>query len=135
MNLTVTKRDGGRESIQLEKIHKVLSWAAEGLSKISVSEVELKARIQFYDGMTTSDIHEMLIRSAADLISEHQPDYQFFAARLAIFHLRKKAFGQFEPPHLRDHVHKMVQANRYDALLTESYSDEEWENLCVEAAS
>ncbi|WP_196160248.1 class 1a ribonucleoside-diphosphate reductase subunit alpha [Reinekea sp. G2M2-21] len=129
MNLTVTKRDGGRESIQLEKIHKVLSWAAEGLSKISVSEVELKARIQFYDGMTTSDIHEMLIRSAADLISEHQPDYQFFAARLAIFHLRKKAFGQFEPPHLREHVQNMVQANRYDALLTESYSDEEWEIL------
>jgi ribonucleoside-diphosphate reductase alpha chain len=129
VNLQIEKRDGRREPLQLEKIHKVLTWAQSGLKKVSVSEVELKARIQFYDGMTTTDIHEMLIRSAADLISEQQPDYQFFAARLAVFHLRKQAYGQFEPPHLADHVEQMVSAKRYDSLLTNTYSAEDWEAL------
>ncbi|OUS38549.1 hypothetical protein A9R00_10380, partial [Oleispira antarctica] len=87
----VTKRDGRQESIDLEKIHKVVDWAAEGLDKVSVSEVELKAHLQFFDGITTSEIHETLIKAAADLISEETPDYQYLAARLNIFHLRKKA--------------------------------------------
>jgi ribonucleoside-diphosphate reductase alpha chain len=129
VNLLIQKRDGRREPLQLEKIHKVLDWAQSGLKKVSVSEVELKARIQFYDGMTTTEIHEMLIRSTADLISEHQPDYQYFAARLAIFHLRKKAFGQFEPPHLYEHVQNMVSQNRYDSLLTTAYSESDWQSL------
>ena len=129
MNIFVTKRDGRREPIQLDKIHKVLSWAQAGLRKVSVSEVELKARIQFYDGMATSDIHEMLIRSAADLISEKQPDYQYFSARLAIFHLRKKAYGQFQPPHLYDQIKTLVAQNRYDALLMDRYSKADWDEL------
>ncbi|MBU2021524.1 MAG: ribonucleotide-diphosphate reductase subunit alpha, partial [Gammaproteobacteria bacterium] len=93
--LTVTKRNGTTENINLEKIHKVIAWAAEGLDNVSVSQVELKARIQFFEGIRTTDIHETLIKSAADLISESTPDYQYLAARLAIFHLRKKAFGDF----------------------------------------
>lgn len=88
--LTVTKRDGRKEQIDLDKIHRVIAWAAEGLHNVSVSQVELRAHIQFYDGITTSDIHETLIKSAADLISEDSPDYQYLAARLAVFHLRKK---------------------------------------------
>ena len=91
-DLMVTKRDGRREKIDLEKIHRVVIWAANGLDQVSPSEVELKAHIQFYDGIKTSDIHETLIKSAADLISETAPDYQYLAARLAIFHLRKRAF-------------------------------------------
>jgi hypothetical protein len=67
-----------------------------------VSQVELRSHIQFYDGIKTADIHETIIKAAADLISRDAPDYQYLAARLAIFHLRKKAYGQFEPPKLFD---------------------------------
>ena len=127
--LTVTKRNGTTENINLDKIHKVIMWAAEGLDNVSVSQVELKAQIQFFEGIRTTDIHETLIKSAADLISENTPDYQYLAARLAIFHLRKKAFGDFEPPHLLDHVKKLVAQNRYDAHLLEDYSVEEFDQL------
>ena len=72
--------------------------------------------------MKTFDIHETLIKSAADLISEDAPDYQYLSARLAIFHLRKRAFGQFEPPHLYEHVTTQVEAGRYDKHLTADYS-------------
>ena len=90
-NLFVTKRDGEKELIDLDKIHKVIDWAAEGLDSVSVSQVALKSHIQFYDGIKTEDIHETVIKAAADLISEETPDYQYLSARLAIFHLRKKA--------------------------------------------
>ncbi|MCH8500344.1 MAG: ribonucleoside-diphosphate reductase subunit alpha [Aliidiomarina sp.] len=128
-SIFVTKRDGNREPLDLDKIHRVVSWAAEGLSNVSVSEVELKARIQFYDGIKTADIHETMIRSAADLISEDAPDYQYLAARLAIFHLRKKAYGQFEPPHLYAHVTRMVEMKRYDEHLLADYSEAEFETM------
>src|SRR5690606_28343612 len=95
--LFVTKRSGEREPLDLDKIHRVIDWAAEGLHNVSVSEVEIKSRIQFYDGIKTEDIHETIIKAAADLISEDAPDYQYLAARLAVFHLRKLAYGQFEP--------------------------------------
>ncbi|WP_434359772.1 ribonucleoside-diphosphate reductase subunit alpha [Parasalinivibrio latis] len=123
--LTVTKRDGRKENIDLDKIHRVLDWAAEDLNNVSVSQVELRSHIQFYDGIKTEDIHETIIKAAADLISEATPDYQYLAARLAIFHLRKKAFGQFEPPRLADHVAKMVDMGKYDGHLLEDYTSEE----------
>ncbi len=127
--LMVTKRDGRKETIDLEKIHKVLTWAAGDLSTVSVSQVELSAHLQFYEGISTSDIHETLIKSAADLISEDAPDYQYLAARLSIFHLRKKAFGSFEPPHLYKHVKAMVEEGRYDKHLLEDYTEAEFEEL------
>ncbi|MEC7545757.1 MAG: class 1a ribonucleoside-diphosphate reductase subunit alpha [Pseudomonadota bacterium] len=123
--LRVTKRDGGQEPLDLDKIHKVVTWAAEGLEKVSVSEVELRAHLQFFDGIQTSEIHETLIKAAADLISEEAPDYQYLAARLNIFHLRKKAYGRFEPPALLDHIKAMVDDERYDKHLIEDYTDEE----------
>ena len=101
VNLKVTKRDGRLEPIDLDKIHRVVTWAAQGLDNVSVSQVELKSHIQFYNGIRTDDIHETIIKAAADLISEDTPDYQYLAARLAIFHLRKVAYGQYEPPHPR----------------------------------
>ena len=113
--LYVTKRDGSREPLDLDKIHRVIDWAAERLQNVSVSQVELRSHIQFYDGIKTADIHETIIKAAADLISKETPDYQYMAARLAVFHLRKKAYGQFEPPKLYDHVVKMVEEKRYDA--------------------
>jgi len=126
-NLLVTKRDGTQERIDLEKIHKVVTWAAKGLENVSVSQVEIKAQIQFYNGIKTAEIHETMIKSAADLITTESPDYQYLSARLAIFHLRKKAYGQFEPPRLYDHVTNMVAQGKYDQHLLADYSKEEFE--------
>ncbi|MGO2368267.1 MAG: class 1a ribonucleoside-diphosphate reductase subunit alpha [Serratia sp. (in: enterobacteria)] len=128
-SLLVTKRDGRKERINLDKIHRVIDWAAEGLNNVSVSQVELRSHIQFYDGIKTADIHETIIKAAADLISRDAPDYQYLAARLAIFHLRKKAYGQFEPPKLLDHVARMVEMGKYDKHLLEDYSPEEFEQM------
>lgn len=123
--ITVTKRCGERENIDLEKIHRVITWAAKGLKNVSVSEVELRSHLQFYDGIPTETIHETIIKAAADLISPESPDYQFLAARLAVFHLRKKAFGQFEPPALYDHVTKLVELGKYDMHILQDYTREE----------
>ncbi|NEY30064.1 ribonucleoside-diphosphate reductase subunit alpha [Escherichia coli] len=128
-SLLVTKRDGSKERINLDKIHRVLDWAAEGLNNVSVSQVELRSHIQFYDGIRTADIHETIIKAAADLISRDAPDYQYLAARLAIFHLRKKAYGQFEPPKLYDHVVKLVEMGKYDKHLLEDYTAEEFAQM------
>lgn len=128
-DLKVTKRDGRLEAIDLDKIHRVVTWAAEGLENVSVSQVELKSHIQFYNGIRTDDIHETIIKAAADLISEDTPDYQYLAARLAIFHLRKIAYGEYEPPHLYDHVKKLTDAGKYDRHILEDYSREEFDEL------
>ncbi|MFJ5482032.1 ribonucleoside-diphosphate reductase subunit alpha [Pectobacterium actinidiae] len=128
-SLLVTKRDGSKEKINLDKIHRVIAWAAEDLHNVSVSQVELRSHIQFYDSIKTSDIHETIIKAAADLISRESPDYQYLAARLAIFHLRKKAYGQFEPPSLLTHVTKMVELGKYDKHLLEDYSAEEFAQM------
>lgn len=128
-NLQVTKRDGRLEPIDLDKIHRVVTWAANGLNHVSVSQVELKSHIQFYDGIRTDDIHETIIKAAADLISAETPDYQYLAARLAIFHLRKIAYGDYTPPHLFDHVEKLTTAGKYDRHILADYSREEFEEL------
>ncbi len=128
-SLLVTKRNGTQERINLDKIHRVLDWAAQGLDNVSVSQVELRSHIQFYDGIKTSDIHETIIKAAADLISRDAPDYQYLAARLAIFHLRKKAYGQFEPPSLYDHVQRLVELGKYDAHLLKDYTAEEFAEM------
>lgn len=127
--IQVTKRDGRSEPIDLDKIHRVIDWAAKDLDNVSVSQVELRSHIQFYDGIRTSDIHETIIKSAADLISEDTPDYQYLAARLAIFHLRKIAYGQFEPPHLYDHVSRMTEMGKYDAHILQDYTHAEFDEL------
>ena len=127
--LYVIKRSGEKEPLNLDKIHRVITWAAEGLNNVSVSQVELKSQIQFYDGIHTESIHETIIKAAADLISSATPDYQFLAARLAIFHLRKKAFGDFDPPSLYDHVKRLVDIKKYDAHLLTDYTKEELDDL------
>lgn len=96
---------------------------------MSLFQVELRSQIQFYDGIKTADIHETLIKAAADLISGETPDYQYLAARLAVFNLRKKAYGQFEPPALYDHVKHLVELGKYDRHLLEDYTKEEFEQM------
>lgn len=126
MNVNVTKRSGRLEPVNLDKIHQVITWAAKGLDNVSVSQVELKSHIQLYEGMKTADIQAIIIKTAADLISEDTPDYQYMAARLAVFHLRKLAYGQFEPPHLYDHVKNLIILQKYDTHLLYDYSNDEF---------
>ncbi|MDP8568354.1 class 1a ribonucleoside-diphosphate reductase subunit alpha [Methylophilus aquaticus] len=128
-SMQATKRDGRKEPINLDKIHRVIDWASQGLNNVSVSQVELRSHIQFYDGIRTDAIHETIIKSAADLISEETPDYQYLAARLSIFHLRKIAYGQFEPPHLFDHVTGLTELGKYDQHLLRDYTREEFDVL------
>lgn len=126
-DFNVTKRSGQKEVFSLDKIHRVLTWAAENLDGVSVSEVALHAKIQLVEGIKTSDIHRILTKTAADKITDNNPDYQYMAARLEMFDLRKKAYGQFKPPRLYDHVKKLVEAGKYDDDLlnySEGYFDE-----------
>ena len=127
-NIKVEKRDGPIESIDVEKIHKVITWAAEGLD-VSVSQVEMKSHIQFFDGIKTKAIHEMIVKTAADLISEREPDYQFLASRLELFSLRKEVFGKYEPDCLYDLVVKNTKNGKYDKHILEDYSKEELDEI------
>ncbi len=129
--IKVTKRNGQQEFIDMEKIHRVVHWASEDLKGVSVSQVEINAQLAFFDGIKTADIHETIIKSAADLISTDTPDYQYLAARLAIFHLRKKAFKSFTPPPLFEHIKKFTDLGIYDKDILDKYTQEEIETLDV----
>ena len=96
-NIQVTKRDGKTELLDLEKMHDVVFFATENITGVSASEVEIKSHLSFFSGITSTEIQETLIKSAADLISEETPNYQFVAGRLINYHLRKIVYGQFEP--------------------------------------
>jgi len=127
--IVVTKRDGTTEIFDLEKVHKVLFWATEGINGVSVSEIEVKSHIQFYNKIKTSDIHETLIKTAADLISEETPNYQFVAARLVNITLRKQVYNSYEPPLLYLHVVNNVALGKYDQELLNMYDYDEWDKL------
>ncbi len=129
MSIQITKRDGSKEPLDLEKLHKVVFWATEGITGVSASEVEIKSHIQFYNGMKTADIQETLIKSAADLITEDTPNYQFVAGRLICYHIRKQVYGQFQPWPIRQLVEKNVTAGFYDAELLTAYNDDEWDRI------
>ena len=129
--IKVVKRDGRTESINLDKVHKMVDLACEGLAGVSASQVEISSGLQFFDGIKTSQIQEILVRSASDLISLESPNYQFVAARLLLFNLRKSVFGEHPDNHptLLQHVNECVKKRVYDAGITTKYSAEEWDVL------
>jgi ribonucleoside-diphosphate reductase alpha chain len=127
--INVIKRDGTKEPLDLNKFHKVTNYACENLAGVSVSDLEIKTHIQFYNGMKTSDIQETLIKAAADLISEEAPNYQYVAGRLINYHLRKQVYGKYEPDHLNYHYLKVMEQHYYDVELKHSYTIEEWFEL------
>ena len=127
--VNVTKRNGRREPLDLEKLHRVVFWACEDITGVSPSEVEIRSSLQFYDGIPTTDVQEMLIKSAADLISEETPNYQYVAGRLINYHLRKEVYGSYEPWHLRRLVEQNVTMGLYDAQLLTAYTDVEWDRI------
>lgn len=126
--IRVTKRNGEFELLDWSKVSRVLNWACRGLD-VSISQIELDSKIQMFDLIKTSDIHKMIVKAAADLISEENPDYQYAAARLAVFQIRKEAYGQFTPPKLYDHIVKMVNLEKYDPEILDKYTQEEIEEI------
>jgi ribonucleoside-diphosphate reductase alpha chain len=127
--IDVTKRDGSNQPFDLEKVHKVLDWAVEDISGVSMSEIELKANIQLYDKIEAYDIHELLIKSAAELISEHTPNYQFVAARLISYKLRKEAYGDYEVPPLSVVINRNISLGVYDKEIIKFYNQKELDDL------
>ena len=128
-NIFIKKRDGREELLDIEKMRKVIRWAIDGVDNVSLSQIEMKSRIQFADKMKSEDIQKILIKTAADLISKDTPNYSIVAARLNMFDLRKRAYGQFDPPKLYDHVVKMVKLGKYDKKLLEYYTEEEFNEM------
>ena len=127
--IQVTKRDGAKELLDIEKLHKVVFYACENITGVSPSEVELKSQIQFYNGVTSKEIQETLIKAAADLISAETPNYQYVGGRLVNYALRKEVYGGFEPWHVKELVDKNTAAGFYDEELVTKYSDEEWDKI------
>ena len=130
--IRVKKRNGrGDEDLKLEKIHRMVEFACEGLAGVSESQIEMNANIQFYDGITTDDIQEILIRSANDLISLDNPNYQFVAARLLCYALRKGVYGDHPDyrPFIVDHVENCIEKGVYDETILDAYSREEWDTI------
>ena len=125
----IVKRNGEKESLDLEKMHKVVFQACNNINGVSASEVELKSHLSFYSGMTSSEIQETLIKAAAELISEDLPNYQWVAGNLINYHIRKEVYNNYEPWHIAELVNKNVKSGFYDKALLEDYSIEEWEKI------
>jgi len=122
----VIKRSGEIESLDLDKMHIMVEEACKNLAGVSASQVEMKSGIQFYDGITTAEIQEILIRSASDLIDLDHPNYQYVAARLLLFSVRKQLYGKMmELPHLEEHIYYCVNQEVYDSDIFNKYSKEE----------
>lgn len=127
--IQVTKRNGQKEPLDIEKLHRVVFYACEGVTGVSASEVEIKSQIQFYSGINTKEIQETLIKAAADLITEETPNYQYVGGRLINYALRKEVYGQFEPFTVKQLVEKNTKLGFYDPELISYYTDEEWSRI------
>ena len=128
--MNVVKRDGRTELLNIEKIHEVLYWATENIKGVNISDIEIKIGVQFYDGIKSEKIHEMLINSCADLITEKTPNYQQVAANLLNFYLRKQVFNTSDNmPTLRSVIKRNVEDGIYDSVILEKYSSDELKKL------
>ena len=126
----VVKRNSSIEPLNLEKIHVMVELACKNLAGVSASQVEINSGIQFYDGITTGEIQEILIRSASDLIDLDHPNYQYVAARLLLYAVRKQVFQRLhEVPTVYDHVQKCVEKGVYDPAILDLYTKEEFNKL------
>ena len=125
----IVKRDGRRENLNVDKIHFVVDEACNGLSGVSASQIEMNANLQFYNGMTTTEIQNILIRSASDLISLEAPNYQYAAARLLLYGLYKQVFGDYKTITLQEMIEQNIARNVYDSAILDSYSDVELKRL------
>ena len=127
--IKIKKRDGRLEDLDIDKIHFVVEEACEGLAGVSSSQIEINANIQFYDGMTTKEVQQILVRSANDLISLEAPNYQYAAARLLSYDVRKEAHGQYEYMPLLKLILRNIKAGVYDRNIVEKYNKSEIKRL------
>ena len=125
----IVKRDGTKESLNIDKIHKVVEHACENLAGVSSSQIEMNANLQFYDGMTTAEIQEILVRSANDLINLDVPNYQYAAARLLSYSVNKQVFGEYEAISLKQMIDLNIDRGVYDPAILDSYTTEELNRL------
>jgi ribonucleoside-diphosphate reductase alpha chain len=130
-NINVIKRgERGKEPLNIEKIHEMVEYAVEGVTGVSSSQVEMSSGLQFYDGISTDEIQQILIKSAADLISLDAPNYQYVAARLLLYSLRKQVIGRlWDHPHIYEHVQKAVDKKIYDPELLEKYQKKDFDRM------
>ena len=129
VGIHIKKRDGSVEPLDINKIHFVVEEATEGLSGTSASQIEMTANIQFYDGMSTEEIQEILIKSANDLITLENPNYQYAAARLLLYPIYKETFGQYNPIPLLKVIDRNIEGGVYDPAIKEKYSETELKQL------
>ena len=129
--INVKKRNGrGTDPLNIEKIHEMVEYACEDISGVSSSQVEMNSGLQFYDGMTTDEIQQILIKSASDLISLENPNYQYVAARLLLYSLRKQIFRRlWDHPHIYDHVKKCVDLGVYDSEILNWYDKKDFDRM------
>ena len=123
--IMIVKRDGGKEHINIDKIHKVVMHACDGLAGVSASQIEMNANLQFYDGMSTGEIQEVLVRSANDLISLEAPNYQYAAARLLSYGTNKQVFGEYNAITLQQNIDRNINRGVYDKEILEKYTADE----------
>ena len=123
--IMIKKRSGEFEKFNIEKINKVINWATEGISGVSLSEVEINAKLNITENITTQDIHQVIIDSAANLISLEKPNYQYVASRLLNYQLRKDVWGGKHAPRLIDVIHAGIKKKVYDGAIIEKYSEDE----------
>ena len=132
-DLYIVKRDGRKELLDINKVHKMTEAACEGLTGVSSSQVEMNSGLQFTEGMSTQDIQEVLIKSANDLITLDNPNYQYVASRLLLFSLQKHVFGKWLPSDnhipLRYLVSRNIERGVYDKAILDQFSDDEWNKL------
>ena len=124
-NINIKKRDGSSEPLDVNKIHKVVEFACEGLTGVSSSQVEMSSHIQFYDGMSSDEIQEIMIKSANDLISLENPNYQYVASRLLLYATYKDVYGEFDNAPLMQMIKTNIDRGVYDPDILEQYSEEE----------
>ena len=127
--IKVTKRNGTQEPFNISKVHRVLEWATENIKGVSLSEIEMKAEFSLYNGIPTTEIHELLIRSSAELISIDTPNYQYVAAKLINYKLRKEVYGSYIPIDLYSHIVKCVDNGVYDSEILEWFDEEDINTL------
>ena len=130
-NINVVKRgERGKEPLNIEKIHDMVEYAVEDISGVSSSQVEMQSGLQFYDGMSTDEIQQILIKSAADLISLENPNYQYVAARLLLYSLRKQVIDKlWDHPHIYDQIKKGIEKGVYDNSILELYEKKDFDRM------
>jgi ribonucleoside-diphosphate reductase alpha chain len=130
MSIHITKRDGSSELLNYDKIHKVLFWGTEGLKDVTVSDIEMNAHLKIYDGITSNEIHQVLIQSCADLITEKTPNYQYVASKLLSYYLRKEVYNSaVDIPTIQYIMKKNIKSGVYDSIIENYYDDEELDTI------